>query len=102
MGRESRKGASVWVSPVHQCGLDRPAGPLGAETAPSPANPESGGQSRKRKKRGTEEIAGISVNGTLGEGNSIEALLNTSLVNVDEGRRVITFGHRNGNSNCEL
>ena len=48
------------MSPVHQRGHDRPAGPPGAQTALSPANPESGGQSRKRKKRGTEEMAGVS------------------------------------------
>lgn len=66
----------VDMSPVHQCGLDRPAGPLGAETAPSPANPESGGQSRKRKKRGTEEIAGVSQTTTPSNLNSREFISN--------------------------
>lgn len=48
------------MSPVHQRGRDRPAGPPEAETVPSPANPKSRGQSRKGKIRGMEERAGVS------------------------------------------
>ena len=60
------------MSPAHQRGRARPAGPPGAQTALSPANPESGGQSRKRKKRGTEEMAGVSQTTTPSNLNSHE------------------------------